>query len=619
MPSIAKEFGYDKFATVASDVFSMVGQSGTISLSLFSSILIHSLPFSYSDALNVGWIGHVDGTHDVAFGQRRGVCQHLSCDCLHYRRAVLTVDGGPCANCGHYPAAHRTVPFSSQHHSKLDGNSTDSDTDDSSSSTSFFALQNEQTFESYLNASAGAVLAQPATALSPRSNCASPGSPASPAVPANEGSLPLDAVVPTLSHATPVPRDTPVHYYLFKAQTKVDIVHVNSLTSSFQRVGSSGSVAAANPLPTSRRAARSSSSILLSPMPVAQPAAAAASAMLDAPSKAMRWLGYANSSSNTERVPISTLPEPSSSGSSRKRQNQQFASGPQPQSPRSAGQSPPTTSAPHRSSRRQKAASVMIPNAKFTQSSDGEMEMVDASTGAKIDPEVLSSSDSSNERSRSNSDPPNPQEYVLLFGLTRYGAIERERERARWSQAEDCGSSMLGDHDRVGPGSSLLRPWAKRMQAVKQEIAEEKNKVFFGVSLEEVLARPNETEPVPSLVRFMITILRERAIKEEGLFRISEKVEKVAQLRHNIDKGDTACILTAPNHAVANLLKLYIKSLPAPLLSWNYWKRFMVAIRVDDDGNRIAYLQSLVRICERERERERDVIDISILILRWMF
>jgi regulator of sirC expression with transglutaminase-like and TPR domain len=79
------------------------------------------------------------------------------------------------------------------------------------------------------------------------------------------------------------------------------------------------------------------------------------------------------------------------------------------------------------------------------------------------------------------------------------------------------------------------------MQVIKQEIAEERSKVTFGVPLDELLARPSETEPVPSLVRFMITILRERALKEEGLFRISEKVEKVAQLRHNIDKGMLCC------------------------------------------------------------------------------
>lgn len=44
---------------------------------------------------------------NVAFGVQRGKCTAQDCDCHEYQAAGPT--GGPCQNCGHYPAVHRKI------------------------------------------------------------------------------------------------------------------------------------------------------------------------------------------------------------------------------------------------------------------------------------------------------------------------------------------------------------------------------------------------------------------------------------------------------------------------------------------------------------------------------
>ena len=39
--------------------------------------------------------------------------------------------------------------------------------------------------------------------------------------------------------------------------------------------------------------------------------------------------------------------------------------------------------------------------------------------------------------------------------------------------------------------------------------------------------------------------------------------------------GDIACLESASEHSLANLLKLFLKCLPEPLFSWKLWPRFL--------------------------------------------
>jgi hypothetical protein len=42
--------------------------------------------------------------YGIAFGVKRGACSH-PCECTQY----MSQDGGPCAECGHFPARHMNI------------------------------------------------------------------------------------------------------------------------------------------------------------------------------------------------------------------------------------------------------------------------------------------------------------------------------------------------------------------------------------------------------------------------------------------------------------------------------------------------------------------------------
>eukprot|EP00026_Physarum_polycephalum_P010637 Phypoly_transcript_10806.p1 GENE.Phypoly_transcript_10806~~Phypoly_transcript_10806.p1 ORF type:complete len:396 (+),score=77.87 Phypoly_transcript_10806:5-1192(+) len=102
----------------------------------------------------------------------------------------------------------------------------------------------------------------------------------------------------------------------------------------------------------------------------------------------------------------------------------------------------------------------------------------------------------------------------------------------------------------------------------------------FGSSLSSLLEFDSYEDPdqvVPFLVEECICYLnRDEVLKVEGLFRQSGKSTEVSDVKRSYDAGNYITLLKISDvHVVTGLLKLYLRSLPEPVVPFSSYDAFM--------------------------------------------
>jgi len=102
---------------------------------------------------------------------------------------------------------------------------------------------------------------------------------------------------------------------------------------------------------------------------------------------------------------------------------------------------------------------------------------------------------------------------------------------------------------------------------------------IFGISLDEAVLKSSQiVSNVPDVVAMCIVYIREKAVEEEGIFRISGSQTKIKELRETIDEGLSVNLNEVNDvHVISGLLKLYFRELPQSFLS--------AEIVITDDAN----------------------------------
>ena len=107
--------------------------------------------------------------------------------------------------------------------------------------------------------------------------------------------------------------------------------------------------------------------------------------------------------------------------------------------------------------------------------------------------------------------------------------------------------------------------------------------LVFGRPIEEVMKR--EGVDVPIIVTSCCDYLREKGMEHSGLFRLSGSSATINKLRDAFDAGEVVDFFTFTDEdgeeveldSVAGLLKLYIRQLPEPPLTFDLYKSFLAA------------------------------------------
>ena len=105
----------------------------------------------------------------------------------------------------------------------------------------------------------------------------------------------------------------------------------------------------------------------------------------------------------------------------------------------------------------------------------------------------------------------------------------------------------------------------------------------FGVPIHEVLSR--EKANLPFIIVQCVAAVDHFGLQTEGIYRVSGSVNTLAKLKHMFDFEPGNIDFGIPDgffgdiHPVAGILKLYLRELPEPLLTWKLYKDFMQVAR----------------------------------------
>jgi Rho GTPase-activating protein 1 len=82
---------------------------------------------------------------------------------------------------------------------------------------------------------------------------------------------------------------------------------------------------------------------------------------------------------------------------------------------------------------------------------------------------------------------------------------------------------------------------------------------------------------VPPIVTQIIAYLDAKGLEAEGIFRLSGQASELVALREKIDRGEDVDfnVEVQQPHVVAALLKLWLRELPEPLLTFKLYTTFI--------------------------------------------
>ncbi|KAF2072481.1 hypothetical protein CYY_006213 [Polysphondylium violaceum] len=120
-----------------------------------------------------------------------------------------------------------------------------------------------------------------------------------------------------------------------------------------------------------------------------------------------------------------------------------------------------------------------------------------------------------------------------------------------------------------------------------------KSKLVFGQPLDRAVLPGMD---IPLIVSQTIEYIEKKAMDTVGIFRLSGSVLTIEQWKAKYDKGEKVDLSTESDpHAIAGLLKLYLRELPDPILTFEKYNNFIAAQSVDDFPSRIKLIKHLVK------------------------
>ncbi|TPX61093.1 hypothetical protein PhCBS80983_g01332 [Powellomyces hirtus] len=137
----------------------------------------------------------------------------------------------------------------------------------------------------------------------------------------------------------------------------------------------------------------------------------------------------------------------------------------------------------------------------------------------------------------------------------------------------------------------------------KSQTAIDPSRRVFGVPLDQAVAvsRVRDDLPLPAVIYRCIEYLdAKKANEEEGIYRLSGSSSVIQGLKAAFDNEGDYDILSSQQyydvHAVAGLLKLYLRELPTPVLTKELQRSFLHVMDLTDRDQRIHELARLVAL-----------------------
>jgi len=116
--------------------------------------------------------------------------------------------------------------------------------------------------------------------------------------------------------------------------------------------------------------------------------------------------------------------------------------------------------------------------------------------------------------------------------------------------------------------------WIQSLNRIKAKASRGK---VFGVPLQELSLTD---QGIPGALEMMATFIKENGLQTKGLFRLSGSSERIEELRQKMDKDPASVkfqVIEPEIHAVAVLMKYFLRELPEPLFTFKLYTSFIQA------------------------------------------
>lgn len=152
-------------------------------------------------------------------------------------------------------------------------------------------------------------------------------------------------------------------------------------------------------------------------------------------------------------------------------------------------------------------------------------------------------------------------------------------------------------HDFSAPGKlSVIQTWANPDSGLlSRQIKEVEHATkVFGVSLTTIMRR-EKGRIVPQFIERTCNYILEKAVREEGIFRLSGMATQIAKLKEQFNLGKKIFFSEDmdPN-SVSGLIKLWFRELPEPLLTWALYRDFAGVIEIESPQDKLAQLTQAI-------------------------
>ncbi|TFK17559.1 GTPase activating protein [Coprinopsis marcescibilis] len=140
---------------------------------------------------------------------------------------------------------------------------------------------------------------------------------------------------------------------------------------------------------------------------------------------------------------------------------------------------------------------------------------------------------------------------------------------------------------------------------------QDKGRPTFGIDLAEQMTRDNVE--VPPIINKCCEAIEKHGIHSQGIYRVSGMTSKVNNLKQRLDKDLDSVDLDTPEwsgdiNTVASVIKMWLRELPDPLMTYNLHQGFIEAAKIEND--RLRHI--------RLHERVNDLPDPNYSTLKYI-
>lgn len=117
---------------------------------------------------------------------------------------------------------------------------------------------------------------------------------------------------------------------------------------------------------------------------------------------------------------------------------------------------------------------------------------------------------------------------------------------------------------------------------------------MFGLPYEELIRRDAPASLIPFWLEKAIEFLEQKALGIQGVFRVSPPKTQLDETKKKIDSAQEIDWTSLDEHVCTGTIKLFLRELPQPLLTFELYSKFVSAADAEDDPSKVKSIKSVL-------------------------